>query len=154
MTTRQAIDQFLGLHRLALVGVSRNPHDFSRMLFRELRREGYDIIPINPHLADVDGTPCFGKIQDVSPPVEGALLLTSAEASAEVVRDCVSAGVRHVWMHRSSGAGAVNSGAVAMCQEHDIACVPGECPLMFLPRAGWFHRLHGFCRKILGHYPL
>jgi hypothetical protein len=28
--------------------------------------------------------------------------------------------------------------------------LPGECPFMFLL---WFHRLHGFVRKITGAYP-
>jgi hypothetical protein len=31
--------------------------------------------------------------------------------------------------------------------------VAGECPFMFLPETPWFHRLHGFCRKVVGRYP-
>ena len=34
-TTRADIDAFLGRHRIAMVGVSRDPKHFSRYLFRE-----------------------------------------------------------------------------------------------------------------------
>jgi hypothetical protein len=37
MTTNRAdIDDFLAQHRIAIVGVSREPNDFSRRLFREM----------------------------------------------------------------------------------------------------------------------
>jgi len=34
-----------------------------------------------------------------------------------------------------------------------MSLVAGECPFMFLPETPWFHRLHGFCRKLVGSYP-
>ena len=48
--------------------------------------------------------------------------------------------------------GAVSSKAVEFCRAHGMHVVPGECPYMFLPKAG-FHRIHGFIRKITGRYP-
>jgi len=48
MTTLQDIQSFLDLKRLAVVGVSRNPTDFTRVLFREFRNRGYDAVPVNP----------------------------------------------------------------------------------------------------------
>ena len=73
---RQSIDTFLGRKRLAVIGVSRDPKDFSRMLFRELKSRGYDLAPVNPNVPEVEGIPCRGHVQDVSPPVDGALLMT------------------------------------------------------------------------------
>jgi len=153
MTTLQDIRSFLALRRLAVVGVSRQANDFSRALFRELRQRGYDLVPVNPALAEVDGIPCVAKIVDVSPPVEGALLLTSPAVTGKVLEDCVQVGIRHVWLYRAAGAGAVSPTALSFCQAHGIAVVGGECPFMFLPETGWFHRLHGFCRKLTGKYP-
>lgn len=153
MTTIQSIRDFLSLKRLAVVGVSRNPQDFTRTLFRELQGRGYDVVPVNPNLSEVEGLPCLHHVQDASPPVEGALLLTQPSATELVVRDCAQAGVRHVWMYRAAGAGAVSQGAVAYCQSNGIDLVEGECPFMFLDGVSWPHRLHGFCRKVLGRYP-
>ena len=35
----------LGQKRIALVGLSRDPRDFSASLLRELVRRGYDVVP-------------------------------------------------------------------------------------------------------------
>jgi predicted CoA-binding protein len=153
MTTIQGIRDFLGLKRLAVVGVSRNPQDFTRRLFRELQGRGYDVVPVNPNLSEVEGLPCVPQVQDVSPPVEGALLLTHPSVTELVVQDCMKAGVHRIWMYRAAGAGAVSRSAVAYCQSNGIDLVEGECPFMFLEGASWPHRVHGFCRKVLGRFP-
>jgi predicted CoA-binding protein len=146
-------NEFLGLRRIALVGVSRNPRDMSRALFRELRGRGYDVVPVNPGLDAVDGVPCAKRLQDVRPPVEGALLMTPPGATEQVVRDSAEAGVPRVWMHRGAGQGAVNPVAVSYCRDHGIAVVEGACPFMFLPGAGLVHRAHGFVARLLGRHP-
>ena len=73
-------NDFLAQRRIALVGISRRPSDMSRTLFRELRARGYDVVPVNPELLSVDGVPCLHRLQDVSPRVDGALLMTPPAA--------------------------------------------------------------------------
>ena len=50
-TTLRQIDDFLALKRIAVVGVSHEPKDFSRLLFRELKQRGYDLVPVHPRAA-------------------------------------------------------------------------------------------------------
>jgi len=153
MSSMQLIQDFLGQKRLAVVGVSRQPKDFSLALFRELRKRGYDAVPVNPAAERIDEQPCFAQLQSVNPPVDGALLMTSPQVTETVVRDCAEAGIKRVWMYRAGGTGAVSPAAVKYCAEHGIAVIPGECPFMFFTGGGWFHRLHGMVRKITGAYP-
>ena len=145
---RQAIDEFLSLKRIAFVGVSRNPRDFSRTLFTELLRRGYDLVPVHPKAAEIEGRPCYAAVSDINPPVEAALVLTPSALAEPVVRDCAAAGVSHVWLHRGVGTGAVSPQAVDFCRTHGIQVVAGECPFMFLPGSGWFHRVHRFFRHL------
>lgn len=141
------VDEFLSFRRLALVGVSRNRRDFSRSVLRALRERDYDVVPVNPLGGEVDGQPCVARVQDIRPPVEGALLMTPPAVTERVVRDCAEAGIRRVWMHRGAGRGAVSPAAMEFCRTHDMEVVAGECPFMFLPGAGFLHRLHGFFRR-------
>jgi len=154
MTTLAVVaNDFLAQRRIALVGVSRDPRDLSRKLFEELRGRGYDVVPVHPTLESVDGVACARRLQEVSPPADGALLMTPPAATDRVVRDCAEAGVSRVWMHRGVGPGAVSPAAVSYCRDHGIAVVTGACPFMFLPRAGLVHRTHGFLARLLGHHP-
>ena len=152
-TSLETIEDFLAQKRIAMIGASRNPKDFSATLFDELRKQGYEIVPVNPRATAVMGERCFPRIQDVQPPVDTALLMTSAYVTDAVVKDCAEAGIRRIWMYRAGGKGAVSPAAVAFCQEHGIQVIPGQCPFMFLPQAGGIHKFHGFIRKITGSYP-
>jgi predicted CoA-binding protein len=149
----ETIEDFLAQKRIAMAGISRDPANFSVKLFEELCRRGYDVVPVNPNAAEVQGRRCFARVQDIQPPVEAALLMTSPEATETVVNDCAEAGVQRVWMYRAAGKGSVSAKAVAFCRGRGMQVVPGQCPFMFLPDAAGFHRFHGFVRKITGRYP-
>jgi hypothetical protein len=147
------IRDFLAQKRIAIVGVSHDPKDFSRSLLRTLRERGYDAVAVNPHLNFVDDVRFFATLAEIKPPVDGALVMTSSAITDEVVQECAKLHIPRVWMYRAGGKGSVSPQAVEFCDEHGIAVVPGECPYMFLQGESWFHRLHGFVRKISGAYP-
>jgi predicted CoA-binding protein len=153
MTARETIEDFLRQKRIAVAGVSRQPRDFTRALFAEFARRGYDVVPVNPSAAEIDGRRCYASIGAITPPVDGVLVMTPAHAAEQVVRDCAGAGVRRVWLYRGTGQGAASSAAVAFCRSRGIRVVAGECPFMFWADAGWFHRFHGFLRRLSGRYP-
>jgi len=153
MALKQAIDSFLSCRRIAVLGVSRDPRDFSRSVFRAFVERGYDVVPVNPNGGEVGGRACARALAEVAPPVEGALLMTPPAATLQAARECAEAGVRRVWMHRGAGRGAVVPEAVALCREQGMEVVDGECPFMFLPRAGWAHGVHRFFRRLGGRLP-
>ena len=142
---------FLGVRRIAVVGVSRNEKDFSRALFRELLRRGYDAVPVNPNLTEAEGRRAHGRVSGIVPPVEAALLLTSPAETEAVVRDALAAGVRKVWLHRGTGPGSASPAALGLCEASGVEVVRDLCPFMVMPGAGLPHRLHGFFRRRFGH---
>ena len=148
-----AIESFLSQKRIAMVGISREPHHISTQLFEELSRQGYEVLPVNPNVPEILGQRCFARVQDIQPAPDAALLLTSPAVTNSVVRDCAEAGITRIWMFRGGGQGSVSAEAVEFCREHGIELVPGECPLMFLPPVRHVHRVHRFFSKITGHYP-
>jgi len=152
-TTRGDIDSFLGHHRIAMVGVSRDPKHFSRYLFRELCARGYEIVAVNPAATEVEGHPCFANVKAIEPPVEAVLVMTPPSETIKVVDDCAYAGIHEIWMHRGGGQGSVSQVAVALCREKGIRVVAGECPFMFLPNTQFPHRVHGFIRRLVGSFP-
>ncbi len=149
----ERVNEFLTVKRLAMVGVSRRPWDFSRRLFAELRRRGYEVIPVNPKARELDGAPCYARVGDIQPPVEAALVMTPARATERVVRDCAEAGVRRVWLYRAVGRGAVSRAAVEFCEARGIQVIAGLCPYMFFPDASLIHRIHKRVLQIAGCYP-
>lgn len=153
MTPLETIQDFLAQKRIAVVGVSRRERDFNRILFRDLRKRGYDAVPVNPNASELDGARCYSSVREISPPVDGALLMIPARASADAVRDCVEAGVKRVWLYKAAGAGAVSAEAVAVCEKSGVNLVNGRCPYMFFSPPPFPHNLHGAILKLFGKYP-
>jgi predicted CoA-binding protein len=147
------VHDFLAQRRIALVGLSRDPKDFSRTLFREMCQRGYDMVPVNPAADELESRRCFARVQEINPPVDGALIMTKPRETERVVRDCAEAGFFRIWMHRGGGQGAVSKEAADFCREKGMRLVEGYCPFMFLPRTQLFHSLHGFILKLVGRYP-
>ncbi len=142
--------EFLRSKRIALVGVSRDGRDFSRFVLRELASRGYDVVPVNPAVREIDGRTCFPRVQDVTPRPDAALVMTAAAYSEQVVRDCLAAGVRKVWLHRGVGRGSASEAALTACAAGGIEPVVDLCPFMALPGASFPHRVHGFVRRRFG----
>lgn len=152
-SSMQVIEDFLAQKRIAMIGVSRDENSFSAHLFKDFCRRGYDMVPVNPNAAEIEGRRCFARVQDVQPPVQAALVMTCPDIAEVVVRDCATAGIQQVWLYRGTKQGAVSEAAIKFCQARGIQVVPGECPWMFLPNGDRVHYLHGFVRKITFRYP-
>ena len=153
MTTHTDIDDFLAQKRFAFAGVSRRSRDFSREVFREFRNKGYEPVPVHPLAAEIEGARCFARVQDIQPPIDTVLLMTSRDVTASVAMDCIAAGVKRVWFYRGAATRALNGQAIEQCRAAGLQVIPGECPMMFLPQAGVVHRFHGWVKKIRGTYP-
>ena len=152
-TTIRQIDGFLALRRIAVVGVSRNPKEISYTLWQELRQRRYDAVPVNPSATTIDGVQCHASVRDIEPPVEGALIMTTAAVAEQVLEDCAAAGIQHVWLYGGLGGGATTPATVAAAEARGLDAIAGHCPYMFLPGTPVFHGLHGFGKKLTGSYP-
>lgn len=152
-TLRKQIDEFLNLERIAIVGVSRNEKEYSRAVFREMRAKGLPVVPVNPHVKELDGEACFANLKDVPPPLQGAMLLTHPAEIELLMRDCAAIGLTHVWLRGNGLRKNWSRETQGLCDLCGMEIIEGYCPLMFLPEAVFVHRLHGWFLKVAGRYP-
>jgi len=153
MTTRAQIDRFLAGHRIGFAGVSTDPKHFSRTVLRELEARGYDVVPIHPTALVIADRTAYRRVYDVPGRLDGVLIMTPRSATAEIIAQCLTAGVTRVWMHRGAGAGAVDHAAATYARSRGIDVIEGECPMMFLPDGEAVHQAHAAIRHAFGHYP-
>lgn len=148
-----AIRDFLAQRRIALVGASRSASGFSANLFRDLRRAGYDVVPVNPIAQEIDGVRCFARVADIAPPPDAALILVPSEKAAPILRECAEAGIGRVWLYGYRGPSKIAPAAREEARRLGLTAVAGYCPYMFMQRTQWFHHLHGAILKIARAYP-
>lgn len=139
-TTSERITDFLHGKHIAVAGVSRRADSAANAVFRKLRSAGYEVVPVNPNAAEVEGVPCYASLDRIPGELDGVVIATHPNQSLEVVRQAVARKVPRVWFHRSFGQGSVADAAVRECETHGITCIVGGCSLMFCEPVDVGHR--------------
>ena len=103
-----SVAHFLESRRIAVAGVSRDKNQAANFVFRKLQDAGFETVPINPQAEEVEGVACYPDIASIPEPVDGVVIATHPDVSAQVVDQCAEAGIDRVWFHRSFGAGSVS----------------------------------------------
>lgn len=153
MTSMDAVQDFLAQRTIALVGTSHDEKDFSRVVYAQLRDHGHLMIPVNPGGGDIDGDPVVTSVAELPDGVDGVLVMVAPEHTDEVVEQAIERGIPRVWLFKGAGKGSVTEHAVALCREHGVEVVDGQCPMMFAEPVATFHKVHAFGKKVTHSYP-
>ena len=140
MKTPDLVGDFLKGRRIAVAGVSRGRGSAANPVFRKLRDAGYEVFPVNPRASEVEGVKCFPNLESVPGELDGLVVATHPDVSADVVRQAAERKVRRIWLHRSFGRGSVSDAAVQECASRGLVCIVGGCPLMYCEPVDIGHR--------------
>ncbi len=122
------IREFLSKRRIAVAGATPRKDKWGYKVFRCLRDHGYEVYPIHPQAEEVDGVPCSRSLAEASPDVEAVSVIIPPGQGEQLVRECRSAGVRHVWFQP----GAESPEAIAYCEANGISVIHHACVLTTL----------------------
>jgi predicted CoA-binding protein len=139
-TLREAAEEFLAQPRIAVAGVSRDSKQPANLIYRRLRDAGHEVFAVNPNAELVEGDRCYASVTVLPAAVDGVVVVTTPEVAEQVARDCVSAGVPRVWLHRGLGPGSISASAIALCRAHHVGVIAGGCPNMFGATSDAGHR--------------
>jgi predicted CoA-binding protein len=135
----EEISKFFEAKVIAVAGVSRN-EGIGNGILKKFREAGYTAYPVNPNAAEINGEQCYPDVRSLPQRADAVFITTAPGKSVEIVEQCVTAGIKNVWMHRAFGQGSVSGEAVELCRENGINCVASGCPFMYLAPVDPFHR--------------
>jgi uncharacterized protein len=151
------VQDFLAQKRIAVAGVSRDKsrHPVGNLIYHRLKDTGHEVFAVNPHMASFEGDTCYPDLGSIPGGVDGVVVITRPDASAQIVQQCEAAGVPRVWMHQSFGKSqsSVSPAAVQYCQEHGISVIAGACPMMYGPGADFGHTCMRWFLALTGGLP-
>jgi uncharacterized protein len=133
-TMGQLIAEFVARKRWAVVGVSADPSKYGHKVFANLIGAGYDVVGVNPKGGQVLGRDLYRSLAELPQTPEVVDLVVPPTVTEQVLRECVSLGLRRVWMQP----GAESPAAIAFCLDNGIEAVWGECAMVHRrDRAYW-----------------
>ncbi|PKL88715.1 MAG: CoA-binding protein [Ignavibacteriae bacterium HGW-Ignavibacteriae-2] len=149
MTSMETIKDFVSQKNLAVVGVSRNPRKFGNVIFKELKKKGYNVFPVNNNTSQIEGELIYTSLDKLPSPADGVIINVPPEKAKQVVKEAAEQGIKRIWLQRGSS----NKDVLESCQQMGLKYISGECILMYVEPVESFHKFHRTLRKIFGRLP-
>jgi len=146
------VQEFLRIKKIAVVGFSRNPKDFSRTLSADLVKHGYEIIPINYNSTEIAGEKCYANISSAEKAIDGILVFTKKDAG-KVIDEAITKGIKQIWLRNMFTPAKELEEIQKKCATNGINFISGYCPYMFLDDKKFPHNFHKFFTKLSGNFP-
>ncbi len=151
-TVPQPVVEFLKSRRIAVAGVSRT-NGVGNAVLRKLRASGYDVVPVNPNAAELEGTTCYPDLASIPGALDALVFASHPRLALDMVRQGAERGIRKIWFHRSFGEGSVSAEAVRECTARGIEPIVGGCPLMYCEPVDFGHRCMCWWLRRRGRVP-
>jgi len=120
------IEEFIAQKRFAVVGVSDNPEKYGNQIFKNLRRRGYEVYPVNPRLKELEGVKCYPSLADIPIKVDVVDFVVPPEVTEMILKDCKKLGLDHIWLQP----GAESEAAISYCRENNLKVVHDVCVML------------------------
>jgi len=92
-------DLFERLHRIAVVGLSRDPAKAARRVPSYLAAKGYEVIPVNPFADRMLGKEAVAKLADVTDYLDMVLVFRPSEEAGALIAEASARGGRPaIWL--------------------------------------------------------
>lgn len=146
---RRELEQFFSSPAYAVVGASANREKWGNIAYRMLLEKGFPIYPVNPHHATLEGDRCYPNVYALPDQVQSVVLVVPPQVGEQVVHDCVTRGMRGIWMQP----GAESPRALAEAHEHGIAVISDACIMVMLAPVKHYHELPSWLARAVTFYP-
>lgn len=84
---------------VAVIGASSNRDKFGNKALRAFAQRGYNVIPINPTEAEVEGHRAYKSVLDVPDAIDMATIYVPAPVGVKVMDDLAKKGIAEVWLN-------------------------------------------------------
>jgi predicted CoA-binding protein len=151
--SKTQVEDFFSIKKMVMIGMSRNPKDYTRNLTRDLTLRGYEIISVNPNTSEIEGKKCYSNVASIDEDVNAALIFTKGEILSANIDEAVNKGIKHIWLNFDKPLTAELESKVNKYEEKGVNIIHGLCPYMFIENPQFFHKLHRFFVKRFGSFP-
>jgi predicted CoA-binding protein len=82
----------------AIVGATDSPGKYGGIIYRDLKRKGFEVMAVNPSRETVDRDPAWPRVTDLPEKPTIAVFVVHADDGMKVLADCAEAGIENIWV--------------------------------------------------------
>jgi uncharacterized protein len=107
---------------VAVIGASSNRAKFGNKALRAFARQGFTVIPINPHETEVEGHKAYASVLDVPGPIDMATVYVPGSVGVKILDDLAKKGIPEIWINPGADEERVLDRARALGLNVIVAC--------------------------------
>jgi len=107
---------------VAVIGASSNRNKFGNRALRAYKEQGYTVVPIHPHQAEVEGLKAYASVVDVPGAIDMASFYVPPEVGLRVIDEVARKGIPEVWLNPGAESDALIARAKALHIQPIVAC--------------------------------
>jgi predicted CoA-binding protein len=107
---------------VAIVGASSHRGKFGNRAVRAFRRQGFSVIPINPHEREIEGLKAYRSVLDVPGHIDMASFYVPPEVGETLIDEMAKKGIPEVWLNPGADSERLIQRARALHIEPIVAC--------------------------------
>ena len=107
---------------VAVIGASSNRQKFGNRAVRAFVRQGYTVIPINPHEREVEGLTTYASVLDVPGSIDMASFYVPPEIGERVIDEVARKKIPEVWLNPGAESEALIARARSLSIKPIVAC--------------------------------
>lgn len=107
---------------VAIIGASNNRQKFGNRAVRAMLRNGYTVVPINPHEAEVEGLRAYRSVLDVPGPIDMASFYVPPDIGEQVIEEVARKQIPEVWLNPGADSDALIARARSLSIKPIVAC--------------------------------
>lgn len=90
-----------------VVGATPKQDKFGYKVYKCLKKHGYKVFPVHPVAKEIDGDICYANLSALPEKVEIVNLIVPESAGLNVLNDCVTVGVKKIWLQPGADTPAI-----------------------------------------------
>jgi predicted CoA-binding protein len=107
---------------VAIIGASNDRRKFGNKALRAFRRQGYTVVPVNPHEQTVEGIPAVPSVLDVEGAIDMATFYVQPDVGVSVLEHVAQKRIPEVWLNPGADHPIVVEKARSLGVEPIVAC--------------------------------
>lgn len=149
MSTLKAIEAFTAQKDIAVAGVSHKKQKFGNAIYKELKKKGYNVYPVNMGLDEYEEEKCYKSITSLLDNVTAIVINTKPETTKSLIVEAKNKGIKNIWLQQ----GSADKETINNLPDNGTNIISKECILMFAGEAKGIHSFHKWLKKSFGTFP-
>jgi predicted CoA-binding protein len=108
---------------VAVVGATDNPEKYGNVIYKDLKRKGFTVYPVNSSRETVDGDPAFKSLGDIPEQPTIVNIVVPPDTAYRILEQCKKLGLQNVWLQP----GAESARVLNYLQENSFNYLANAC---------------------------